>query len=235
VLYADTSRPELPYTGSAGNPKLLPMLSDQLDIAYQWYFGKSNLLSAAVFFKDIKRYIGLKTENGTINGHDSKLYQSVNTEGGQVRGVEFIYQQAFTNMPAPFNNTGIYSNYTYTQSNIKEPGDGTNPFALSGLVPHNAGLTLWYEKNGLEGRLAVNYKSKSTRNPYWTAVEGFVTDSASTWVALNFSKKLNDNFQVHFGIDNLTDQKSIFQTGTQYQQRIEDTGRRYNFGVSYKM
>ena len=234
ALYADISRPELPYTGSAGNPRLLPMLSDQLDIAYQHYFGKGNMFSAALFFKNISRYVGLKTEKGTINNHDAVLYQSVNTEGGQVRGAEFIYQQAFTGLPGLLANTGIYTNYTYTQSNIKEPGDGT-PFNLSGLVPHNAGLTLWYEKDGFEMRMAANYKSKSTRNPYWTAAEGFVTDSANTWVALNFSQKLDDHFQVHFGIDNLTNQHSIFQTGTQYSQRIENTGRRFNLGVSYKM
>ena len=231
----DLTRPGTPLSGTAGNPRLKPMIANQFDIAYQNYFGKSSLLSAALFFKDIKQYIGLKTTTGTFEGRNSVLYQSVNTDGGQVRGAEFIYQQAFTMLPAPFDGLGVNTSYTYTESNIKEPGDGVNPFNLSGLIKNNAGVMLWYEKSGFDARLSANYKSKATRNPYWTAAEGFVTDKGATWVSLGMSQNIGKNWNVHVGVDNLTNQRTIFQTGPVYSQQIEETGRRYNFGVSYKL
>jgi hypothetical protein len=44
----------------------------------------------------------------------------VNGEGGDIRGLELVYQQQFSSLPAPFDGLGIASNYAYTTSNIKE-------------------------------------------------------------------------------------------------------------------
>lgn len=44
-------------TGQAGNPFLRPTRSDQFDFSAEYYFGKSNSLTFAAFYKDIKDYI----------------------------------------------------------------------------------------------------------------------------------------------------------------------------------
>ena len=92
-----------PITGSAGNPGLLPMMSNQVDLSWQYYFDKGSLLSAGVFYKKVSDYIGITTDNTTVNGRAATLTRSVNGKGGNVRGLELVAQHAFTSLPAPFD------------------------------------------------------------------------------------------------------------------------------------
>ena len=224
-----------PVTGSAGNPLLKPMLADQVDLAYQWYFDKGALLSAGLFFKKLQSYIKIEDNPTTFLGQNALITQSVNASGGDVRGLELIYQQAFTSLPAPFNGLGIFSSYAYTTSNISETLSGGTPFPVDGLMRGNGGATLWYEQAGYEARLAVNYHSAFTRNPTWTAGQFWINE-AETNVSLNLSKQISKQFQVHFGVENLTDQKVVYtDPNNPYVQQVFDFGRRYNLGLSYKM
>ncbi|WP_448248463.1 TonB-dependent receptor domain-containing protein [Thalassotalea agariperforans] len=45
-----------PSVGSAGNTNLQPLESNNIDLSYEWYFSESGLLSAALFFKDMKNF-----------------------------------------------------------------------------------------------------------------------------------------------------------------------------------
>ena len=46
-------------TGNAGNPGLLPLVSDNLDIALEWYFAPSSFITATFFNKDVKNFVGV--------------------------------------------------------------------------------------------------------------------------------------------------------------------------------
>lgn len=230
-LNIDTN-PAMPITGSAGNPGLKPMLADQLDVAYQWYFAKSSLLSAGLFYKKLSRYIGITSDATTIDGRAANITRSVNGKGGNVNGIELVYQSP---LPAPFNDFGIYSNYAYTHSKVKENMPSVNPFPIEGLMKHNGGLTLWYEKNGFEARLSANYHSEFVRNPTWTSGQ-LIVNGAETYVTLNLAKQLSKQLQLRFGIDNLTNQKAVYTSGNnRYQQEVTEFGRRFNVGLSYKL
>ncbi|QGZ39985.1 TonB-dependent receptor [Pseudoduganella flava] len=220
-----------PLTGSAGNPGLLPMMANQADMSYQWYFDKGSLLSAGLFYKKIASYIGITTDTTTIDGVPAALTRSVNGDGGYVRGVELAYQQAFTMLPAPFDGLGIAANYSYNDSSIREY---TNHFPMVGLMRRNGGVTLWYEKNGFEARLQANYHSPFTRMPRWTA--GYLVENAEeTYVSANISKYVTPQLQLHVGLDNITNQKVIHtQAGNPYIQNVMEYGRRYNVGLTYK-
>jgi iron complex outermembrane receptor protein len=220
-----------PLTGSAGNPTLKPMMANQADLSYQWYFEKGSLLSAGLFYKQIDTYIGITTDKTTIGGRQALLTRSINGEGGWVRGAELVYQQAFTGLPAPFDGLGLSANYSYSQSNINE---FTNNIPMEGLMKHNAGATLWYEKNGFEARLSVNYHSPFVRMPQWNA--GYlVMNDEETYVTANFSKYLTPQLQVHVGLDNITNQRVIHTLGANpYVQNVMEYGRRYNIGLAYK-
>ncbi|HEX8406380.1 MAG TPA: TonB-dependent receptor [Duganella sp.] len=216
-----------PVTGSAGNPDLKPMMANQIDLAYQWYFSKGSLLSAGAFYKNVQRYIAItQAENIT---------RSVNGTGGNIRGLELVYQQAFTFLPAPFDGLGVASNYAYTNSSIREQVPTTNPFPVEGLMKHNGGVTLWYEKAGYEARLSANYHSSFVRNPGWDAGQ-LLVNGEETYLTLNLSKQLTPNLQLRFGIDNLTNQKSVYTSGNnRLQQEVTDFGRRFNLGLTFKL
>ena len=45
-------------TGRQGNPGLLPVKSKNIDLAYEWYYGKSSFLSVGHFRKSLENYAG---------------------------------------------------------------------------------------------------------------------------------------------------------------------------------
>jgi len=220
-----------PLTGSAGNPGLLPMMANQADLSYQWYFDQGSLLSGGLFYKKIGTYIGITTDNTTIDGRQAVVTRSINGDGGYVRGLELVYQHAFTRLPAPFDGLGVAANYSYNDSNIKEY---TNNYPMEGLMKHNGGFTLWYEKNGFEARLSANYHSRFVRMPRWTA--GYLIENdEETYVTANFSYYLTPQLQLRVGLDNITNQKVIHtQAANPYMQNVMEYGRRYNLGLSYR-
>ncbi|HEX5341089.1 MAG TPA: TonB-dependent receptor, partial [Duganella sp.] len=127
------------------------------------------------------------------------------------------------------------SNYAYTNSSIREQVPVKNPFPVEGLMKHNGGVTLWYEKAGYEARLSANYHSEFVRNPTWSAGQLLVND-AETYVTLNLAKQLTPNVQLRFGIDNLTNQKAVYTSANNpLQQEVTEFGRRYNLGLSFKL
>jgi len=220
-----------PITGSAGNPGLLPMMSNQVDLSWQYYFDKGSLVSAGMFYKKVSDYIGITTDHTTVNGRAATLTRSVNGEGGNVRGLELVAQHAFTNLPAPFDGLGVAANFSYNDSDIKEY---TNDYPMVGLMKRNGGLTLWYEKAGYEARVSANYHSAFVRMPRWTA--GYMIENpAETYVSANFSKWLTPQLQLRLGLDNITNQKVVeTQSNNPYMQNVMEYGRRYNLGLSYK-
>ena len=228
-----------PTTVSGGNPRLLPMMASQVDLAYQHYFGKGNLFSVGLFYKKISDYIGISSVAGTFAGKPAYFTQQVNRDGGNASGVELIYQQAFTSLPAPFNGLGLSANYTYTQSNIKENGDQSGgsfkPIDTNGLMKSNGGLTLWYERNGFEARIAANHHSAYNRAPTWDSTL-FQINGAETWVSLNLAQRITSNLQVRAGVENLTNQRVIYSDplNALHQSNFQ-FGRRFNVGVSYKI
>jgi TonB-dependent receptor len=220
-----------PLTGSAGNPALLPMMANQADLAYQWYFDKGSLFSAALFYKQIGSYIGITTDTTTIGNRQAIITRSINGEGGYVRGLELVYQHAFTHLPAPFDGLGVAANWSYNESDIHEY---TNNYPMEGLMRNNGGVTLWYEKNGFEARLSANYHSPFVRMPRWTA--GYMAENGEeTYVTANFSYYLTPQLQLRVGLDNITNQKVVYtQNANAYMQNVMEYGRRYNVGLSYK-
>jgi len=222
---------QAPLTGSAGNPGLLPMMANQADLAYQWYFDKGSLFSAALFYKQIGSYIGITTDNTTLDGRQAIVTRSINGEGGYVRGLELVYQHAFTHLPAPFDGLGLAANWSYNESDIHEY---TNHYPMEGLMRNNGGVTLWYEKNGFEARVSANYHSPFVRMPRWTA--GYMAENGEeTYVTANVSYYLTPQLQLRVGLDNITNQKVVYtQNANAYMQNVMEYGRRYNVGVSYK-
>jgi TonB-dependent receptor len=228
-----------PTTVSGGNPRLKPMMANQLDVSYQRYFGAGSLFSVGAFYKQITDYIGIASVAGSFNGKPAYYTQQVNRDGGRAQGVEFIYQQAFTTLPAPWNGLGAMVNYTYTDSNIKENGDQSGatftPIATNGLMKSNGGFTLWYERNGFEARLAANHHSAYNRAPTWDST-AFQINGAETWVSANLAYRLSSALQLRLGVENMTNQRVTYSDPLNpLHQSNFQFGRRFNIGATYKL
>lgn len=134
-------------TGKGGNSQLDPFLADQYDMALEWYFADSALLSATVFYKDFVSFTYKTKTDRTFENEDYPLFghpgapnclvdQSLTTaedplnpcakvdyqtvvNGGSadIKGLELSYQQNYDFLPGMLKYLGTSINYTYADSN----------------------------------------------------------------------------------------------------------------------
>lgn len=55
-------------TANSGNPELLPLESDNIDLSLEWYFSDSSYISAGYFNKNVSNFVGRETVNQNLFG-----------------------------------------------------------------------------------------------------------------------------------------------------------------------
>jgi len=194
-----------PYTGSGGNPNLKPFEAWQLDASAEWYFRPEALLAASYYYKDVDSYIGWKDSPATYNGNAYTVYTPSNGGKGYIQGLELTFQTPFFFLPGPLSKFGLYSNYAYVDSDLKEFSPVNNPLDMTGLAKNTATVDLWYAHGPLEARLGFKYHSPMTVIYGWSGADLQTLESEKT---LDFSSsyQINDNIGVRFQVNNLTNE-----------------------------
>ncbi|MDI7775863.1 TonB-dependent receptor [Asticcacaulis sp. EMRT-3] len=188
-----------PYTGSSGNPYLQPFEATQLDASYEWYFSKDSLFALAGYYKDVKHYIGYASRNETINGNAYTLTSPVNaSKGGYISGLELTYQTPFSFIPGG-EHFGIYSNYAYVSSDLKEMSAN---LPLNGLAKNTATLDFWYSNHGIDARLGTKYHSTYTAIYGWND-SALVRIRPETTMDFSVSYQMTAHLQVRLQAANL--------------------------------
>ena len=165
-----------------GNPRLEPIRSKNYDLAVEWYFNKNSLLSAALFYKEIKDFsqtisytaalstllnadeITALRSNSTNANYQAYLQadspvtvrQTRNAPGGFLRGWEINYQQPFTFLPWKLKNTGLLLNLTHVDSKLKyilDPGSPQTTTAAATPVVYGNGPWLGASPDALNATL----------------------------------------------------------------------------------
>lgn len=223
-------------TASGGNPSLDPFVADQIDLGYEHFFSEDTAFTFSVFFKDLKTHVGTSTDVLTLDGVDYQFSGPVNGDGGQIRGFEVMYQQAFSMLPSPFDGLGIYTNYSFTDSNVTEFTPAENPLPMGGLSEHVGSLTLWYYKAGVDAKVSYNYRSEYTRVGSWEPTEIYTIDDEAT-VDASISYEVTENFKLMLQGQNLTNQVShtYFDNDPSRVGSYVEWGRRYLVGFQYSM
>ncbi|RYE22577.1 MAG: TonB-dependent receptor [Sphingobacteriales bacterium] len=161
-----------------GNPALLPYRQNNLDLSYEWYFSDNGLLSVGLFWvqglTETKSVPVVRTDikdsDGVVRGYvpgegftgGVKIQSQISEEkkGSPSKGLEIGYKQAFDFLPGFLSGFGLDANVTYSPtdgSDIDYYGDATPGYRNS---KYQTNLALWYEKDGLQARIAHNYRSK---------------------------------------------------------------------------
>jgi len=144
--------------GSAGNPALRPVRSDNLDLAAERYGSAGRLLFATVFFKQVDGFV---TSVSAPEVHDGVTYQVTRPQNGnraRIKGVELGYQQFFDFLPGAWRGLGAQVNATWVDSSTASPILGAN-VPLQNLSRRSANAVLMYERGGWSARAACNWRS----------------------------------------------------------------------------
>jgi iron complex outermembrane receptor protein len=191
-----------PPSGSGGNPLLDPFVANQADVSFEWYFRPEALASLAVFYKDVDTHIGYTTEPVTIDGTTYAVTGPFNGEGGGITGAEFTFQTPFG---GAFRDFGIYMNYAFVDTDVKEFYPSNNPLPIEGYAENTAALDLWWSRAGWEARVGYKYHSPFSIIAGWngsdvrTLGEENILDASLAW-------QVNETFGVRLQVNNLTDE-----------------------------
>ncbi len=167
------------YTGYAGNPNLKPVRSSQYDFATEWYFAPTGSITATIFYKDLYNFItsGVNSVPYTNNGvtEDVLVTQPYNAGHGEVKGIEFDYQQYYDFLPGPLKGIGFQGNFTYvdsyggrnaaadpyasTQVSAVAAGAPGPTLPLEGLSRYTYNVAGLYDRGPFSARIAYNWRS----------------------------------------------------------------------------
>ena len=231
-------------TGQGGDPDIDPYRANQADVSLEWYHGDDEIVSAALFYKDIQSFITdrpvqqahlIQTDNPNTslctpafttafpNRYSCQftINQRVNGGGGNVMGLELSMLQKLG------RGFGFQGNYTFSDAQADEAG-----LEIPGNSEHSGNLVGFFENERFAARLAYSYRS-----------EFFVTFDRSTRLNQDAMKSLDASlaFNVFRGLSftvdgvNLTDEKIVQFASDRFRPRaVYDNGRYYFFGIRFQ-
>lgn len=130
-----------------------------------------------------------------------------NGKGAEIKGLELGYTQNYDELPGLLSGLGVSANYTYQDSEREVEEIGTTGRTLRPLPQpftprHSANMTVFWEKDGTQMRLAHRYTDVQA-----VSQDGFgaVWQDATNRLDFSASYKINKNFTLTFNALNLTD------------------------------
>jgi len=213
-----------------GNPNLKPAESVNLDLSAEYYFSAAGVLSAALFHKDIENFV-FSSSRFAADGVDERT--RTNGEGGKLLGLELVWNQQFTALPAPFDGLGIEANYTWLDSEGKYPGR-TDELTFVNAPDHILNGILSYARGPLDLRLSWNSMPDRLESVGGRAALDRY-NAASDIVDFALRYDYNDNYRLFLNVKNITDEPVVAFQGTRDTPvAITYFGTQYNFGAQYR-
>ena len=220
-----------PPSGGGGNPLLEPYKANQFDLSYEWYFHEESMLAAAIYYKDLKNLIGAGQETQNIGGVQYIITSESNGPGGGIKGVELTYQTRFHFLPGFLQDFGLYANYAYVDSDVKEFAPTSDPYAIVGLAKNTSQFDLFYNKGGFEARGAWKHHSPFTVAPTWVGTTLKQLGEEDIFDA-SVSYSWNDRYTVRLQGHNLTDERGLMMSDN-LEQNLSNDGGYQVYGRSY--
>ena len=235
-----------------GDPNTKPAKAINIDLSADHYFKSVGLVSAGLFYKDIKnvnvewasnKYLG--SDLGLTGENADKQFtvtQNINAYDARVMGAEVAYQRDFGFIAPALKCIGFYGNYTYTHSTTRnfnerlgiKDGDDVK---VAGSPEHTANASLFFDKWGVNVRLSYNFASSfidemsSSRalDRYYDSVNYLDLNASYTW-----GKK--SKFTVYANANNLLNQPLRYYQGEEKRtMQVEYYGVKINAGIKINL
>jgi iron complex outermembrane receptor protein len=216
-------------SGSAGNPNLKPITSNNLDASIEWYFADRSLLSASAFFMDLTSYVSLGHTSGTYVTQTAShpggipIEYSLTTpinSSAKVKGVELEFQEPI------WGGLGVDTNLTFIGA---KTADGA---AMVGASKLTYNLSGYFENDLFSARIGWNHRSSfysglDRQTAFYQAAVGEVNASLNV--------KINKMFSVHLDARNLNNAKlKYYALNTEQPRAIYQNGRQYYLTASFE-
>lgn len=218
---------------SGGNADLKPPLSTQGDISFEYYTGRSSLISGAVFYKSVDDFIATATVQAVFPGGPTfpiPTTRPFNIAKAKVKGFEVGVQQFLDFLPAPLDGLGFIANYTYSNS------EDNRGFPLVAVSKNSYNLVGLYEKGPFSARVAYNYRDKALFE-FSEGRPSFIGSRSQLDAQVGYD--VNERVAVTFQAQNLfpKDSATVEYSGSSSTalNSYSLSERRYTFGVRVKL
>ena len=229
----------------SGNPDLVETDIKNLDARYEYYFDSTDLISFALFYKDMKNPIEdtrLDT-TGTI-----PRFSFHNAQAAELSGLELSWYKHLDFISDSLDNFIFSGNYTHIQSAVELTEDQKNTLVtqereLQGLSPNVINLAMTYEDD--DNRIVtLSYNKMDERLMRVAIKNGTVILGLDdyeippdlvdlTWIEKFKVDALDTNMALTFKAKNLLDDETIW-TQEGKTTLIYKTGRSYSLSLSAK-
>ncbi|WP_394191394.1 TonB-dependent receptor [Pseudoalteromonas atlantica] len=240
---------------SGGNPNLEPKEATGLDLSYENYFHEEGYFAAALFYKDISKWIFDGTYETDLTGvpdpstgeiPENPIATSsgkVNGGGGELWGYELSLTLPFTMFSDSLDGFGLIASHTGVEQDLKDQKG--NEFELPGLSDQIDSLTVYFERNGFQARTSMRKRSDFKGDIYGPGFETAQVDikGETIWdaqIGYDFSEgavESLDGLSVTFQVQNITEEPFVSLQGDSALQvrDYQDYGRTFLLGFSYKL
>jgi len=136
--------------GNEGNPALLPLKSNNIDLSLEYYFSDTGYVSAGFFQKKVKNFIGNSIVNKNLYGIKNQL---TNTAGSDMAtALTYLQSHSFAT-----NDSALFTAIAMLQNPGGVVDKDGNPVSDPGGVQYVGGLTNYNASNGQHIAFATAY------------------------------------------------------------------------------
>jgi TonB-dependent receptor len=249
VIYRAANAPHTPenvagyrfvFFADSGFGGLQPITSDNFDLAYENYWGKSSSLSVGVFHKRLNGSIAFRQFERELENNGTKQTVAVRgpsngAGGGRLSGIELALQTFFDFLPGAWSGVGVQLNYTHMhQSGINnsnlavQPGyipGGTTAFGgglqatdqvidshrLAGISDDSYNVVALYEYGAVGARLAYSWRSDFLTNNLDCCIGLPMWQKASGYLDGSIRLQIGNNVELSVDGSNLLNTTTVSQ------------------------
>lgn len=229
-------------TINSGNPFVKPYLADQVDLSFEYYLGKTGILSAALFYKDVKNFIvstqttethTLIRELGGTTTLEFRRSQPDNGANGTVKGLELSAQVPLTFLPGALDGLGVLANLTLLDASDVQIVQGGPKIPVTGVSDVSYTIGGYYEKYGFGLRASYTYRSGYVESQASYFGDGSYYDPYGQ-LDISASYDINDNASVVLEAVNVAKGVQSTHNDIGVLRQTFDFGRRFSLGARLK-
>ena len=253
VTTPPTNLENSPWSASGGNPSLRPVIANQIDLSYEYYFSAEGYFAAALFHKDIEDwqfntqivgdFADVDTPNGEVPITNQGLVSAWDNVGdAKVSGLELTATLPGNILSDSLEGFGTVISATFLDSSLDNLNGEKEE--IPGLSDKVYNWTLYYENYGFQARVSMRYRSDflGEVNGLSLARTTVVVAEETIWdaqIGYDFSESSIEALQgltVSLQAQNLTDEPFVtYHDGNKATVRdYQSYGANYLLGFAYK-
>jgi TonB-dependent receptor len=144
-----------------GNPNEQPTHANNYDLLFQQELKPFGLIEAGFFYKQLADPIVTAYVPYGVGVNAALATQNINGSNATVSGLEFSWQQKFTNLPGELRGLGMMANYSYNNSHINGLPNRSDSPTLLGAARHAFNLEPAYELKRYSVHMGITYNGSN--------------------------------------------------------------------------